>query len=221
MPYGDGPYGFGFYGDVEPGETGSELAGRVLAGLGETFRQHAGALLVPVVEAFVGPAVDMDQMLEPTEEGWSRIFDAAETPAPATLGAATGTPIPSGLTLAQQRTYLVEQPGRRRGSAASILAAARAAAPGRQVDLFERLTSPWKLQVRLTGGANDAPTIAAVTAAVNRQKPVGIILEVVVAAGASFDHMRIHHGPTFADQAAAFGTFDDERTHIPEGGTTP
>lgn len=199
----------------------TELGDRVLDALGETFRKRAGALLAPVVESFVGPAVAMDQMLEPTERGWARIFDAAETPSPATVGAATGTPIPSGLTLDQQRAYLLEQPGRRRGSAGAIIAAARAAAPGRQVDLFERLGSPWNLQVRLTGGANDAPTIAAVRAAVDRQKPVGITLDVVIVAGASYDHMRLHHGATYNAQAAAFGTYEDERVHIFEGGTTP
>jgi hypothetical protein len=199
----------------------TELGDRVLDALGETYRKRAGALLAPVVESFVGPAVDLDQMLEPTDRGWARIYDATQTPAPATLGAATGTPIPSGLTLEQQRAYLVEQPGRRRGSAASIIAAARAAAPGRQVDLFERDGSPWRLEVRLTGGAADAPTIAAVTDAVQRQKPVGIILEVTVTAGATYDHMRLHHGATYNAQAAAFGTYDDERTHVPEGGTTP
>lgn len=199
----------------------SELGDRVLAGLGETFRRQAGALLAPVIESFVGPAVDMDQMLEPMPQGWSRIFDATETPAPATLGAATGTPIPSGLTLAEQRTYLVEQPGRRRGSAASIIAAARQAAPGRQVDLFERLGSPWNLQVRLTGGASDPTTIENVRVAVARQKPVGITLDVIVVQGATYDHMRLHHGATYTAQAAAFGTYDDERTHVAEGGTTP
>lgn len=199
----------------------TQIGDRVLDALGETFRKRAGALLAPVVESFVGPADQVDQLVEPTAGGWARIFDATTTTAPATLGAATGTPIPRGLALEQQRAYLVEQPGRRRGSATSILAAARAAVPGRQVDLFERDGSPWRLEVRVTGGADDPATIDAVTAAVELQKPVGIILEVDVVAGATFDHMRIHHGPTFADQAAAFGTFDDERTHIPEGGTTP
>jgi hypothetical protein len=197
------------------------LGDRVLDALGDTFRARAGALLAPVVEAFVGPATTVDDLVAPTPSGWSRAYDLDTTTAPATLGAATGTQLPAGLTLEQQRDYLRDQPARRRGSASSIIAAARAAAPGRQVDLFERLGSPWHLQVRLTGGANDPNVIAAVEAAVERQKPVGITLDVVVVAGATFDHMRIHHGPTFAAQAAAFGTFDDERTHVPEGGTTP
>jgi hypothetical protein len=199
----------------------SALGDRVLDGLGETFRKQAGPLLAPIVEALVAPAVAIDELLEPTAGGWARAFDLDTTTVPAMIGAATGTPIPSGLTLEEQRAYLREQPGRRRGSAASIIAAARAAAPGRQVDLFERLGSPWHLQVRLTGGANDAGTIAAVEEAVQRQKPVGITLEVVVVAGATYQHMINHHGPTYAAQAAAFGTYEDERTHVPEGGTTP
>lgn len=194
---------------------------RVLDALGETFRKRAGTLVTPVVESLIGPAATVDDLVAPTDRGWSRVFDLDTTTAPATLGAATGTQLPSGLTLEQQRTYLREQPSRRRGSASSIIAAARAAAPGRLVDLFERDGSPWRLEVRLTGGANDTATIDAVTAAVNAQKPVGIILEVTVVAGASYNHLRLHHGPTYNTQAAAFGSYDDERTHAPEGGTTP
>jgi hypothetical protein len=197
------------------------VGARVLDALGETFRKRAGTLVTPVVESLIEPATTIDDLVDPTPGGWSRVFDLDTTTAPATLGAATGTQLPPGLTLEQQRTYLREQPSRRRGSASSIIAAARAAAPGRMVDLFERDGSPWRLEVRLTGGANDAGTIAAVTTAVNAQKPVGIILEVTVVAGASYEHMRLHHGATYAAQAAAFGTYEDERTHIPEGGTTP
>lgn len=197
------------------------IGDRVLDALGETFRERAGALLAPVVEAIVGPAGTVDDLVEPTARGWARAYDLDTTTAPATLGAATGTQIPSGLTLEQQRTYLREQPSRRRGSASSIDAAARAAAPGRRVDLFERLGSPWHLEVRLTGGTADPETIDAVTAAVEVQKPVGITLDVTVVAGASIAHVVAHHGPTIADLAAQFPTINDLATHVPEGGTTP
>jgi hypothetical protein len=194
---------------------------RILAGLGATFRKRAGDLLPPIVEALAAPLADVDDLLEPTAGGWARVFDLDTTTAPSTLGAATGTLIPSGLTLEDQRAYLRDQPSRRRGSADAIIAAARAAAPGRQVDLFERLGSPWHLQVRLTGGADDPAVIAAVTAAVELQKPVGITLDVVVEAGASFAHFTAHHGPTLGQLATQFATLGDIATHIPEGGTTP
>lgn len=194
---------------------------RVLAALGPTFRKRAGALITPLVEALASPLVEVDELVEPTAGGWPRIFDLDTTTAPGTLGAATGTLLPAGLTLEAQRAYLRDQPSRRRGSAASIIAAARAAAPGRQVDLFERLGSPWNLQVRLTGGADDPTVKEAVRVAVGLQKPVGITLDVIVVQGATYDHMRLHHGTTYNAQAAAFGTYDDERTHVAEGGTTP
>lgn len=197
------------------------VAERALEGLGEAFRDRAGPLLQPVLEALADPADDVDDHVAPTPGGWARLFDLDTTAAPATLGAVTGTQLPSGLTLEQQRTYLREQPSRRRGSAASIEAAARAAAPGRQVDLFERLGSPWHLQVRLTGGTSDPATITAVEAAVALQKPVGITLEVVVVAGASVNHVKTHHGPSVAQLATQFATVDDLATHVPEGGTTP
>lgn len=196
------------------------LGDRVLAGLGDTFRKRAGALLAPIVEGLVEPAVPIDDTLDPTDRGWARIFDATTTTQPATLGAATGTTIPSGLTLEQQRAYLLEQPGRRRGSVASIRAAAEAAAPGRRVDLFEREGSPWHLEVRLTGGLADA-TVDAVTDAVQRQKPTGITLDVTVVAGATVNHVKLHHGPTVAQLATQFATVGDLATHIPEGGTAP
>lgn len=197
------------------------VADRVLEALGATFRRRAGDLLPPLVESLATPLDAVDQVVAPTARGWARIFDLDTTTQPSTLGAATGTVLPSGLTLEQQRAYLREQPSRRRGSSTSIIAAARAAAPGRMVDLFERLGSPWNLQVRLTGGANDPATIAAVRAAVELQKPVGITLDVIVVAGATVAHVAAHHGPTVAQLAAEFPTVADLATHIPEGGTIP
>ncbi len=199
----------------------TDLGQRVLDALGETFRKQAGSLLEPIVEALVEPGTVVDDLLETTTRGWAAVYDLDTTPAPATLGAATGTQMPAGLTLEQQRAYLRDQPSRRRGSVASIRAAAEAAAPGRRVDLFERDGSPWHLEVRLTGGAADAPTIDAVTAAVQRQKPVGITLEVAVVAGATINHVKLHHGPTIAQLATQFATVGDLATHIPEGGTAP
>ena len=199
----------------------SKFTSRVLAALGETFRRRAGDLLEPVVEAYAETVVPTDELLEPVTGGWSRLYDLDQTPLPATLGAATGTPIPSGLTITEQRTYLRDQPRRRRGSAASITAAARLAAPGRRVDLFERQGSPWNLEVRLTGGAADPDVIAAVEEAVQRQKPTGITLDVTVTAGATVAHVAAEHGPTVADLAAEFPTVADLATHVPEGGTIP
>lgn len=199
----------------------SAVGSRILVALGATFRKRAGALVVPVVESLATPLAAVDGVVAPTARGWPRLFDLATTTSPGTLGAATGTRLPPGLTLEQQRTYLAQQPARRRGSAPSIVAAARAAAPGRQVDLFERLGSAWNLQVRLTGGSNDPAVIAAVRAAVLLQKPVGITLDVVIVSGASFAHFTNHHGPTFAQLATQFATLGSIATHVPEGGTTP
>jgi hypothetical protein len=198
------------------------FADRALDAMGEAFRDRAGPLLPPIVEALTDPAADVDDLLAPTGPSdvprWS---DLDETPIPATLGAATGTRIPSGLTLEQQRTFLREQPARRRGSAASIAAAARAAAPGRRVDLFERQGGAYGLEVRLTGGTNDAATLAAVQAAVALQKPVGITLTVTFAPGATFNHVKTQHGPTLGQLATQFATLGALATHVPEGGTTP
>lgn len=194
------------------------VAERVLEALGPAFRDQAGPLLPDLVGGLVSGLERADQLLQPAAGGWSTAFDLTTTPDPAWLGQATGTIVPPGLTLDQQRAYVAARPSWRRGTPAALLAAVQALLTGtKHVQLVERDGTPWHLKVRVygaeySGTAGDLK--AAILAA--RVKPVGITLTVELIAGSTFQHFIDVHGPTFADDQAAFPTFLDAYTHIEE-----
>lgn len=200
----------------------SAVATRVLEALGETFVRRAGALLEPLVDGLTDPLADVDELLQPTERGWARGLDLEETPIPGWIGAATGTKVPGGLTLEQQRDFVRDRATWRRGSPQAIKGAVAQLLTGtRRVDLFERDGSPWHMRIR-TYAAETAVSIteAELIAAAASQKPVGITVDVEVAPGATFDHFTAEH-TTFDDFASAYETFDEASAHVPEEGTIP
>jgi len=126
------------------------FAQRVLDGLGATMRQRAGAQLTDLVEAISSQLELVDEMLQPTERGWAAVFDASSTPAPKWLGVVTGTTVPPGLTVQQQRDYVATRPQWRRGTPAAIIAAVKDLLGGEKiVTLVERDGSPWHLTIRM------------------------------------------------------------------------
>ena len=138
------------------------------------------------------------------------------------MAQAIGTSLPGGLTLDQQRTYISDRPNWRRGTPGAMVAAVQAVLIGTnpRVDLTERDGSPWRLTIHVQAGNVPAGGVDVITAAALTQKPVGIVLNAIdVRTGATFDHMRDLHGPTFDDYRAAFGTFNDAAAHQPEPGT--
>lgn len=197
------------------------VAGRVLEALGEAFRERAGELLRDVVHEYTLPVVDTDEALAVTDRGWAAIFDLDATPQPAWLGNATGTAVPSHLTVEQQRAYVRDRPGARRGATTSLLAAVRSVYPFGRVDINERDGSPWQLTIRVYEGEASPEQARALAIALEAQRPTGIILTLVVANGATIDHAAAEHGPTIDDLASDFTTINDLSRHIPEEGTIP
>ena len=205
------------------------VPGRVLDALGPAFRDQAGPLLVPLVEALTSQLQVTDDMLAAAQSDpdtgaagtWSRVFDLDLTPFPRWLGIATGSPVPAGYTPVQAREFVRDRGPWRRGTPGAIRGAARAHLVGtRRVELVERDGSPWRLRVRVYASELAYPgAAAAVAGEVAAHKPVGIVLAVEIAAGATFAHMSAHHGPTFADYATGFSTFADATTHVPEENT--
>lgn len=190
---------------------------RVLGGVGETFVRRAGPLLAPLVRGLSTVADETDALIAPTDRGWAAVFDLDQTPMPAWLGAATGTTVPGGLTLAEQRAYVRERSQWRRGTPGAIREAVRAVLTGsRRVVLYERDGSPWRLRIRVWSAELPPGGAGEVEAAARTQTPVGLIVEVEVRTGASFAHMTAVHGPTFADEQTEFPTFADARDHVPE-----
>lgn len=199
----------------------SALATRVLTALGPTLALRAGALFGPLVDALTKPLADTDALVQPTARGWTPVFDLNLTPYPASLGQLGGTIVPAGLPLAQQRTLIRDAPSWRRGTVGAMTAAVEVLLTGFQrVDLLERTTSPWQFTVRVYAAQLAAGVDAvALLAAVNTQKPVGLIPTVEILPGASYTHMTAQHGPTYADFATAFPTYATATLHVPEEGT--
>lgn len=201
--------------------TSSAVADRILAALGEALRRRAGALLEDVVDGYAAPLVRVDELLQPTERGWPAAFDVDATPDPAWVGEATGTTVPRGLTVEDQRAYVRDRASWRRGTPGAIKGAVGQLLTGtRRVDLFERDGSPWHLRVRTysaeSGGVDEADLVAAA----RTQKPVGVTLEAEVAMGATFDHHEAELA-SFDEFGTTYSTFDEAEIHVPEEGTAP
>lgn len=201
----------------------TDVAARVLAALGEAFARRSGETLDQLVDGLAAPMDDADARLRTTDRGWAAAFDLDQTPDPAWLGRAIGSPVPQGLAPEDARDYVRGRAYWQRGTPASIRAAVGNLLTGdRHVTLIERDGSPWQLRVRVY--EPEVPvgvTVEQIAAAAATQKPVGIVLEAEIRPTASFAHFADEHGPTFADAAATFATFSDTRFHIPEEGTTP
>lgn len=191
---------------------------RVVDALGPAIAAHAGALLEPLVDGLTREVAATDDLLGTAgDDPWPVAFDLDATPHPAWLGQAAGTRVPAGLTLQQQREYIRDRRAWRRGTPAAIKAAVATALRGsKRVELVERDGSPWRLTVKVYNSEVPNGDTAPVLAAANTQKPVGNIVTVTVLTGATYDHMRLSHGPTYTDFTAAFPSYDLARDHVPE-----
>lgn len=155
------------------------VAERVVDGLGLAYRTAAGPLLDDVVGGLTSQLEAADQLAAPTAGGWPAAFDLDTTPQPAWLGAATGTTVPAGLTLEQQRAYVRERPAWRRGSLDAMAAAVRAllVAPARVGFVERHNANAWRLRILVYAGDTGAVTEGEVLAAAATQKPVGLVLD--------------------------------------------
>lgn len=201
--------------------TTSAVADRILAALGEALRRRAGALLEDVVDGYAAPLAPVDELLQPTDRGWPAAFDVDATPDPAWVGEATGTTVPRGLSVEEQRDYVRDRASWRRGTPRAVKGAVAQLLSGtRRVDLFERDGSPWHLRVQTYSAESAGLDEADLVAAAGTQKPVGITLEAEVALGASYEHHAAEWA-TYEEWAAAYSSYDEASIHVPEEGTAP
>jgi hypothetical protein len=193
------------------------VAERLLAGLGPALRRRGGRLLEPYVQALTSGVELVDQLVHGTSSRapFRDLFDLATSPVPEWLGSATGTPVPGGLDLEQRRAFVRDRPAQRRGTPGALIAAVQQTLIGsQQVTLLERTPSPDHVTVQVF--AAQTPDPDATRSAALSQKPVGLLLVLEVLTGASWEHMRDIHGPTWTDFDATFGTWADARNHLPE-----
>lgn len=204
------------------------LVERLTEALGDGFRNRAGDGLASLLTGLTAGLKESDDRLDATARGWAKAFDLDESPEPKWIGTATGTRVPGGLTLAEQRDYVRDRPRRRRGTPGAIREAVRAVlepAASRRVELLEREGSPWRLTVRTWAAETPTGGAPAIIAAARAQTPVGIVVDSLIEDGATYDHMTDHHG-SYEELAVEFPVYDsaapDEDTttyHVPEEGT--
>jgi hypothetical protein len=191
------------------------FAARVLDGMGAAFRRRAGLLLEPLVDALSSGVDAAAEIVGMETAPYPTVFNLDTTAYPSFVGAATGTPVPGGLSLEGQREYVRERPNARRGTPRAIRAAVRATLRGsRRVQLVERDGTPDHVRVQVYN--SEVSDLTATTAAAMSQKPVGLLLAVEVLSGATYAHMTTAHGPSYADFTARFPTYADARDHVPE-----
>jgi hypothetical protein len=205
------------------------VATRVLTALGRSFADRAGPLLVDLVAVLTAGLDTVDALVQPQAAvPWAPVYDLDAASDPRLPGQLTGTTVPDGLTAAQQRAWIRDRSSWSRGTPAAMVAAVRPLLTGYQrVDLYERTSptsglggAPWQLLVRVYAAQLGAGvTLAQVQAAAETQRPVGVVMTVDVAAGATYGHMTATHGPTYAAYQAAFPTYESARTHMPENGS--
>lgn len=149
--------------------------------------------LLRYVDALVGSLQPIVDLVRDTEEhdGWARLLDVNAAPPEALpwLAQFVGVTPLRGLSEEAQRLRIKEAAGWKRGSVASIRAAAQQFLTGtRQVEVYERDGSPWRFRVRTY--LSETPNAQAVREAVLALKPAGMIFVHEVQAGIEIDALE-------------------------------
>jgi hypothetical protein len=126
-----------------------------------------------------------------TAPGWSSVLDPERCPAFALpwLAQFAGVQYPAGLTEAEQRDRITSPPAFERGTFAALQATARKhLTPGAVLTIRERDGSPYRITVLVRAG-QIATSTAALTTALQAQKPAGLILTLLVTSGVTWDEL--------------------------------
>ncbi|WP_221585547.1 hypothetical protein [Microbacterium sp. G2-8] len=154
------------------------IADRVLAGLGASFRRHAGEHLTPLVESLTAPVAGTDELVALTPDGWAAAFDV-DGPQPGWLAQLVGINPDPTLTPEEQRTIIRTRPGWSRGTYKALLASIRSAlVDTRRVFVDERDTGAWHATIRVYE-SDFAPgtTQATIRALAERHRPAGVTFD--------------------------------------------
>lgn len=224
----------------------SDTAELVYADLGPLSAADESGDLHTLVEALVDPLDVVEALVRDTDDGpgWSVVLDVDNAPAALLpwLAQWVGATLPPLLTEAEQRAYLKDTPGPKRGTVAYLTAIAAPFLTGTdKVTILERDTSPYHFTYRVylteMGGRSynalkalyatydaweaTAPTYAdggtaavALEAAVRAAKPAGLQMTFQVATGASYADLDAEYG-SYDNMEAALATYDVMKYHVP------
>ena len=152
-----------------------------------------------------GPASllgEVDDVVRDTDlPGWAAEFDPDRTHRVRWTAQVLGVVVPASATDAQARTLIASRPSFRRGTVDAIVAAAQATLTGgRYVGVFERDGSAYRLRVQTF--TDETPNLAALTAALQAQKPAGIVLTVQVVPRTSYGALEATPAQTYTSLEA-------------------
>lgn len=178
---------------TSPGFTPHRTTEQLYADLGEgiTRGDESGHVLLAFLEAWGHLVGDVDDRVRATDEGagWEQELDVDTTRSPAWLGQFVGVTIPAGTTLTRSRELVRERRAFRRGSPAALREAAQAHLTGtRRVDLYER-DGGAAYQLRVITYTSETPDPSAVRAALEAEKPAGLVLTYEVLSAAPYDSL--------------------------------
>jgi hypothetical protein len=156
----------------------------------------------------------INSLVRDTDEGpgWSVVMDADRAPSEYFSWLAQFIGVTPNLNLSpeDQRQQLKESSGFRRGTPASMIAAAQPFLSGaKTVTISERDTSAYHLTVRtFTSETTDS---SAVLEALLSQKPAGLVLNYVIQDGLTYDEISAS-GKTYDQLTAEFPTSNDMKS---------
>jgi hypothetical protein len=149
----------------------------------------------------------------PGKPTWSRLVDPDTCPAKFLpwLGQFVGVVPAPRLTEAEQRNRVKNAAGFRRGSVAALKGAPAPYLTGTKTVFFiERHGSPYKLTVSTL--ASETTDVAKVRAALNEQKPAGIVLTYATVTGGDYQSLKSAH-LDYADIKLDFADYLAVRTN--------
>lgn len=172
--------------------------------------------LLKFVQALTLNLTVINDLVRDTDEGpgWSIILDAdrADPKYFPWMGQFNGTTVDLGLSEDDQRQQLKEVAGFRRGTIASMIAAAQPYLTGtKTVTITERDTSAYHFSVSTFTA--ETPDSSKVLAALLSQKPAGLVMDYTVAAGLTYGDLKAS-GKTYGELDAEFATSLDMKQAI-------
>lgn len=225
------------------------LAEEIYADLGplpEPDEENGWALAL-LVNAVLQQYAGLDEASRATDEdpGWSALMDLDRTPDEALpwLAQFVGARLPFRSTPEEQRQYILDRPGWRRGRVDTLTNVVKAFLTGtKSVRLFERDTSPYHFTFRVyasqigagtyrqtkqayatyalrsaakpTYGDAIATNSALIEDAIRAAKPAGLQFDLEVFLGPTYDDITTE-AATYADRTAEFRTYADVFDFVP------
>jgi hypothetical protein len=202
------------------------MSGPALTRLGGRLREQL-APLAPADEAhghaatFLVAAVartgdQLDAIAHDGEVPWATLMDATVAPDWALdwLGQFAGVRLPPSLSSEARRTRVLETDGRRRGTLAALIGAARQSLTGTQhVEVIEREGGD-AYALRVITYADETPNPAQTLADLLQQKPAGLVLIHEVRTGQTWDQAE-SRSTTWNDARVMYATWNDARDYLP------